>query len=189
MFLLKFFRKRTKKALRVKSSRPAQPRQFDKKRTSKASIQTTTVTIVSETTSVEISELVGYCSVVDGDTIRIGKQMIRLAGVDAPEIEHPWGQKAKWALVGLVKGQKVIAHLEPELSYDRVVATCALENGQDLSAEMVKLGLALDWAKFSGGKYAKFEPAGVRKKLWRVAAKHNGTLHPKHFRRDWSPPK
>jgi endonuclease YncB( thermonuclease family) len=59
-------------------------------------------------------------------------------------------------------------------SYNRVVAVCTLPDGRDLSAEMVKAGLALDWEKFSGGKYRHLEPEGVRKKLWRCAAKHNG---------------
>jgi len=107
--------------------------------------------------------------------------MIRLAGVDAPELHHPWGQKAKWSLIAMCKGQIITAHLEPELSYDRVVATCELPDGRDLSAEMVKIGLALDWPKFSGGKYGSLEVDGARKKLWRVTAKHKGKLHPSQF--------
>ncbi len=120
--------------------------------------------------------LTGKCTVVDGDTIRIGTVSIRLAGIDAPELEHPWGQKAKWALVHMVKGQVIIAEIEPEMSYDRVVATCYLPDGRDLSAEMVKIGLALDWAKFSKGKYAALEPEGVRQKLWKPAARQRGDM-------------
>lgn len=118
--------------------------------------------------------LSGSCYVVDGDTIKIDKKTIRLAGIDAPELHHPWGKKAKWELLRLTKGQVVTASLEPEVSYDRAVAVCTLSDGTDLSAEMVKLGLALDWEKFSGGKYSHLEPSGVRKKLWRCAAKHKG---------------
>lgn len=32
---------------------------------------------------------------IDGDTIAIGKQKIRLAGIDAPELNKPYGKKAK----------------------------------------------------------------------------------------------
>ena len=120
--------------------------------------------------------LTGKCYVVDGDTIRIGKVSLRLAGIDAPELEHPWGKKAKWELCQLCKGQIITAEIEPEMSYDRVVATCYLPDGRDLSAEMVKLGMALDWPKFSGEKYAELEPEGVRKKHWKAAARQRGQM-------------
>ncbi|MCF6306034.1 MAG: hypothetical protein L3J33_11770 [Rhodobacteraceae bacterium] len=35
--------------------------------------------------------LTGRAYVIDGDTIKIGKTKIRLAGIDAPEIDMPWG--------------------------------------------------------------------------------------------------
>ncbi|SFO02944.1 nuclease homologue [Roseovarius lutimaris] len=117
---------------------------------------------------------------VDGDTIRIGKVSLRLAGIDAPELEHPWGKKAKWELVSLCKGQIITAEIEPELSYDRLVATCFLPDGRDLSAEMVRMGMALDWPKFSGGKYKHLEPEGVRKKHWKAAARQRGHMQVFH---------
>ncbi len=129
---------------------------------------------VVETSVPKKLALKGSCYVVDGDTIKIDKTTIRLSGIDAPELHHPLGKKAKWELFRLTKGQLVTASLEPDVSYDRAVAVCTLPDGSDLSAEMVKLGLALDWEKFSGGKYRHLEPSGVRKKLWRCAAKHKG---------------
>ena len=122
--------------------------------------------------------VVGTCYVIDGDSIVIGNVMIRLAGIDAPELNQPWGQKDKWALFDLCKGQVVRAELDGSMSYDRLVATCYLPDGRNLSVEMVTMGLALDWAKFSGGLYRSFEPAGIRKKLWRVEARHRGQFPP-----------
>ena len=122
--------------------------------------------------------LQGRCWVVDGDTIVIGKVHIRLAGIDAPELDHPWGEKSKWALVELCRGKTITAHVRPEVSYDRVVADCYLPDGRDLSAEMVRCGLALDWPKFSGGKYRPLESADARRKLWRAAARQRGRLPP-----------
>lgn len=122
--------------------------------------------------------LSGPCYVIDGDTIVIDRIRIRLAGIDAPELDHPWGQKSKWALVRLCKGQVVTAAFHDEVSHDRAVATCTLPDGRDLAAELVKLGLALDWPKFSGGKYRHLEPEGVRKKLWRADARQRGRLPP-----------
>lgn len=118
--------------------------------------------------------LKGNCYVIDGDTIVISGTKIRIAGIDAPELDHPWGKKSKYALVGLCKNKIVTAVISEEVSYDRTVAKCYLPDGTDIAAELVKQGLALDWPKFSGGEYRHLEPPGVRKKLWRSAAKHKG---------------
>jgi micrococcal nuclease len=120
--------------------------------------------------------LKGQCYVIDGDTIVINGTHIRLAGIDAPEMDQPWGKKAKFAMIALCKGKIVTAEIQEGLSYDRIVAKCSLPDGTDLSAALVEQGLALDWAKFSGGAYRHLEPDGVRKKLWRVRAKHEGRL-------------
>ena len=55
----------------------------------------------------------GRCWVIDGDTIVINNIRVRLAGIDAPELDHPWGQRSKWALVQLCKGQTVTARIKP----------------------------------------------------------------------------
>ena len=121
--------------------------------------------------------LIGSAYVVDGDTIVIQKTQIRLFGVDAPEMNHPYGKKAKWALVSLCKGQKVTAEILSVDGHGRTVAKCCLDDGRDLSAEMVKLGLAIDWPKFSGGVYASMELPDVRKKLWLADARQKGRMH------------
>jgi len=107
----------------------------------------------------------GKAHIIDGDTIKIGKTKIRLAGIDAPEIDMPWGQKSKWAMVKICKGQVITARLDGERSFDRLVATCFLPDGRDIGAEIIKEGLALDLPHFSGGKYRQFEPEGAREKL------------------------
>jgi len=93
--------------------------------------------------------IAGRCYVIDGDTIMIKKTRIRLAGIDAPELDHPWGQKSKWALVAMCKNQTITAKVTGELSYDRVVARCYLPDGRDIAAELVRVGLARDWPKSS----------------------------------------
>jgi micrococcal nuclease len=120
--------------------------------------------------------LVGRCWVIDGDTIDIAGTRIRLAGIDAPELDHPYGKNAKFFLVSLCQGQEVRAVFDGSLSHDRSVATCFLSDGRDLSAEMVKAGMALDWTKFSKGKYLGLEPDGVRKRLWRCVARQQGRM-------------
>jgi micrococcal nuclease len=120
--------------------------------------------------------LKGKCYVVDGDTINISGTSIRIAGIDAPELHHPWGRNARSAMIALCKGQVVTAVIQPEVSYDRIVAKCYLPDGTDLAAELVRQGLALDWPRFSGGAYRHLEPEGIRKKHWRAAAKQQGKL-------------
>ena len=119
----------------------------------------------------------GPARIVDGDTLVVRKTQIRLFGVDAPEIEHPYGQKAKWALIGLCKGQQVRAEILETDVHGRTVARCNLPDGRDLSAEMVKLGMAIDWKKFSGGIYRALELPDARKKLWLADARQKGRMH------------
>jgi micrococcal nuclease len=143
--------------------RPAAKRQpFDEQSAHKQPVSTT---------------LQGPAYVVDGDTVVIQKTQIRLFGVDAPEMDHPHGKNAKWALVNLCKGKTIRAEVTEQDAYGRTVAKCYLQDGRDLSAEMVKLGLAIDWPKFSGGKYSSMEVPGVRKKLWLADARQKGRMH------------
>ncbi len=119
----------------------------------------------------------GAAFVTDGDTIKINGTQVRLFGVDAPELNHPYGKKAKWALHKLCKGQTIRAVVTDVDTHGRTVAHCYLPDGRDLSAEMVKLGLAIDWEKFSGGVYKKLETSDARKKLWLADARQNGRIH------------
>lgn len=41
---------------------------------------------------------------------------------------------------------------------------------------MVKLGLAIDWAKFSNGQYRSLELPDARKKLWLADARQKGRM-------------
>lgn len=140
---------------------PETPRAFD----AQSSIAQTTKRVLQ-----------GTAYVVDGDTITIQKTQVRLFGRDAPELDHPYGKNAKFALIGLCKGQSVRAEIVAVDDHGRTVAKCSLQEGRDLSSEMVKLGLAIDWAKFSGGKYRALETPDARKKLWLADARQNGRM-------------
>ena len=119
----------------------------------------------------------GSAWITDGDTIKIKNTQIRLFGIDAPELNHPYGRNAKWALHKLCKGQDVRAEITDIDHYGRTVARCYLSDGRDLSAEMVKQGLAIDWAKYSGGVYRKYETSDARKRLFLADARQKGRMH------------
>ena len=125
----------------------------------------------TDSIAVKDKQITGRAYVIDGDTIVIKKTKIRLAGIDAPELDEPWGQVAKSAMIRICQGGAIRAVLTGGSSYDRVVATCYLPDGADIGAELVKQGLALDIPMFSGGKYRQFETPEARQKLWRVAKK------------------
>lgn len=129
-------------------------------------------------TVTEGATLSGKCWVIDGDTIDIGGRRIRLAGIDAPELDHPYGKAARSTLIRLSKGQVIRAEFDGQASYERTMATCYLPDGRDLSAEMVKAGMAIDWPKYSGGRYRLFEVDGIRRKLWRCDARQRGRMPP-----------
>lgn len=119
----------------------------------------------------------GPARVIDGDTIVVQKTQIRMFGIDAPELNHPHGRNAKWALVAMCKGRTVRAEILEEDHFGRTVAKCYLPDGRDLSAEMVKKGLALDWPKFSGGAYRALEVPNARRKMWLADARQKGRMH------------
>lgn len=119
----------------------------------------------------------GPAYVVDGDTIVVRKTQIRLFGVDAPEMNHPYGRRAKSSLMALCRGQSIRAEIVEMDTHGRTVARCYLSDGRDVSAEMVKLGMAIDWPKFSGGKYGNLETPDARKKLWLADARQKGRMH------------
>ncbi|WP_390912313.1 thermonuclease family protein [Pseudosulfitobacter sp. SM2401] len=112
-------------------------------------------------------ELNGRAYVIDGDTIVVSKIKVRLAGIDAPELDQPWGQKSKWEMVRICKGNVLRVELTGETSYDRLVGTAYLADGRDIGAEIVKAGLALDGGHYSKGKYRHLEQPDMRAKLKR----------------------
>ena len=109
--------------------------------------------------------LVGRAWVIDGDTIVIRHIKVRLWGIDAPELDEPWGRKAKGAMIDICRGSVVTATLTGETTHDRYVARCTLADGTDICAELIRRGLALDWPLFSGGHYRDLEQPDFRRRL------------------------
>lgn len=91
--------------------------------------------------------LKGRPRVVDGDTIRIGRDRVRLFGMDAPEMAQPGGDLSRAHLMRLIDGRVVVAQPVAIDVYGRFVARVWL-GGTDLSAKMVLDGFAVamqDW--------------------------------------------
>ncbi|MEM7472164.1 MAG: thermonuclease family protein [Pseudomonadota bacterium] len=137
-------------------------------------IQTTNISAAKPPPIPVSKTLRGRAYVIDGDTIIVQKVKVRLAGIDAPELDKPWGQKAKWEMVRICKGEVLDVKLTGETSYDRLVGTCYLSDGRDIGAEIVRSGLALDGGYYSKGKYRHLEPPGIRAKLIKYGHRGKG---------------
>jgi endonuclease YncB( thermonuclease family) len=115
----------------------------------------------------------GPVRVIDGDTIVVAGAHVRLNGVDAEEVAHPrhpvadpHGEAARAVMQEIVGiGSPVKCALDGEKSHDRVVGVCFDALGQDVGAEIIKRGAALDCAHYSGGRYRSLEPPGARARL------------------------
>lgn len=92
---------------------------------------------------------------VDGDTLRLGRETWRLAGIDAPERGTAAGRRAAEALRSLIGDRDVTCRQRgTETSYGRKVGFCTVD-GQDLGEAMLRSGQACRWARYDReGRYA-----------------------------------
>jgi len=111
--------------------------------------------------------IAGFATVIDGDTISVGTERIRLEGIDAPETGQTcktkggfaWhcGSAATVALERLLIGMPVRCDRRGTDKYGRTLAVCFVR-GQDINAEMVRQGYAWAFVKYSSS-YVKEEAA------------------------------
>ena len=107
--------------------------------------------------------LVGVAFVIDGDTIRIGPDRIRIHAINAPERNEPGGHKATEALRSIIAGRPVRCVWDGTKTHRRYVAVCAA-GGVDLGRELVRRGHAAACARFSL-RYMRDERAAKARRL------------------------
>jgi endonuclease YncB( thermonuclease family) len=94
-------------------------------------------------------------SIADGDTVTIltdNKQTkIRLAEIDTPEKNQPYGKKAKKALSDFIFGKTVRVEIDTIDRYGRTVGTIFL-NDLNINKEMVKAGHAWVYVRYAKDK-------------------------------------
>ena len=103
-------------------------------------------------------DFTGLAHVIDGDTIHVGDTRVRLDGIDAPEAtqmckratgeEWACGSEATHAMRLMVEGREVVCRNHGLDKYGRTLGTC-VANGRNVNAELVKLGLAWAYVKYS----------------------------------------
>lgn len=115
--------------------------------------------------------------VIDGDTLIVRGERIRIEAINAPEEWHAGGPMAKQALIAIIGPDPVVCERSGVDRYNRVLATC-FAAGRDIGAAMVRQGWARAYLRFSS-RYAHQEEEaraayrgfwaapGQELKLWR----------------------
>ena len=101
--------------------------------------------------------ILGKARIIDGDTIHIGNNKIRLHGIDAPEINQDcsynnedWkcGQLSKNFLLNLINLDVVNCQVKTIDKYKRYIAICFVNN-LNINEMMVKNGWAIAYRYYS----------------------------------------
>jgi len=102
--------------------------------------------------------LSGSASVIDGDTLVVAGERIRLHGIDAPELDQTFwyrgqqlacGTMALAALQVLTAGVELTCRIVEYDIYGRLIGKCFAPNGVDIGQRLVLAGWALAYRHFS----------------------------------------
>ncbi len=120
-------------------------------------------------------EYQGRAEVVDGDTLEIEGQRIRLFGIDAPESDQTCtkndqaylcGKQATTALASKIGSQAVTCREKDIDKYQRIVAICSVE-GADLNRWMVAEGHAVAYQDYSiRYLFQEFQARSAGRGIW-----------------------
>ncbi len=121
-------------------------------------------------------EIVGRATVIDGDTIEISGQRIRLVGISAPESwqlcknaagkSYRCGNEAAFALHDfLAASRPTRCAVHGRDGYRRLAADCARADGVKVNAWLVRQGLAVDWPRYSKGLFKEMQSAAKRERI------------------------
>ncbi len=87
--------------------------------------------------------------VIDGDSFLVGPREIRLADIDAPEYEQPYGRDAWRVLQGLIHGRTVRIKSVTTDRHGRTVAHVNRDDGLRVNAAMIEAGAAYVYRRYT----------------------------------------
>lgn len=127
--------------------------------------------------------------IIDGDTLDIGGERVRVWGIDAPDKPERMKATARKRAAAIIEREGITCHTgEREnvrlraskmcpssmTSYGRVNAQCSLKStGEDFGRRMVREGYAVSYRRYDCGEYSgEMKGAEARRAgLWRTDAK------------------
>jgi endonuclease YncB( thermonuclease family) len=96
--------------------------------------------------------------IIDGDTIALGRERVRILNIDTPETHEPRcerelvaGLKAKERLAQLVRVGAVAIERNGKDRYGRTLATLSA-SGRDIGTVLIEEGLAVPWRDGSAAR-------------------------------------
>lgn len=123
-----------------------------------------TIALILSPTIAGAADITGRASVIDGDTIDIQGVRIRFDGIDAPESRqrcltssgeaYRCGKTSAEALDAFLAESRPVSCERTGRDRNRIVAICTRADGTDVNRWLVRNGHAIDWPKYSKGRYA-----------------------------------
>ncbi len=120
--------------------------------------------------------IAGPARVIDGDTLEVAGQRIRIHAIDAPEARQhcstemdrtACGQRATQEMSDLIAGEPVRCEKRDIDRYGRIVAVCSNHEGEDLGRAMVRGGWALAYRQYGLDYVADEEAANATQEgMW-----------------------
>jgi len=140
------------------------------------------------TSPAALADVTGPATAVDGDTLEIAGERIRLHGIDAPESDQTYERQGVTWLCGavasaklreLVRGRDVRCREHGRDTYGRIIAMCSA-GGVDVEAAMVLARLARAYRHYSTDYVGQEAPAQARRAgIW-----SGRFVEPWHWRQD-----
>ena len=125
--------------------------------------------------------------ITDGDTFVLldknrNQIKIRLDGIDAPEKNQAYGNKAKQYLSSMIWGVPVKVNVTKKDRYGRSIGKVSTAKFKDVNLEMIKAGYAWHYKEYNQDKsYASAETNARKKRLGLWQDKN--PVYPQNFRK------
>ncbi len=135
----------------------------------------------------------GVAEIIDGDSLRLNGQELRLKGLDAPEYrqtctdasgrENPCGKTARQALVALAARRELTCTEYGKDRYGRGLVRC-MADGRDIGEAMVLQGMAV---AFGGYEAEEAAARTARRGIWAGTFERPADWRSRHPRDDRQP--